>query len=146
MSRLFALVILFASSVSFAHVKAGVYNGKDQTGKPCSFEVGEQYFENNMPHPLNERVPVSNVKFADTIVSVEKWNVGHPPVVDLEKGLVRFNHDYFQGIAATKTGGAMLVLLKDEEESADGHSPLGITYIDDNYRSRQDSKKLTCTL
>lgn len=146
MSRLLTLVILFVSSVSLAHIKAGSYTGKDQSGNVCSFKVGEEYFENSLPHPLNERVPVSEVKFANQAVAVTSFNVGHPPVVDLEKGLVRFNHDYFQGLNATKTGGAMLVLLKDEEESAEGHSPLGIKYIEDNYRSRPDSKNLTCTL
>lgn len=146
MKSVFALAVIFASSASLAHVQSGTFTGKDQNGKVCSFTVGAEYFENNQPHPLNERLPVSGIQFNGHTVAVKEWNVGHPPVVNIEKGLVRFNHDYFQGIVATKTGAASLILLKTEEEVPEGHAPLGIKYIEDNYRNRQESKVSTCTL
>lgn len=141
--------ILFGTLLSIsavAHVKPGTYTGKDQNGKACQFTVGQEWFENNQHHPLNERIPVLGIQFAGHALSEVIWNVGHPPVLNVEKGLVRFNHDLFSQIVATKFGGASVVLLKNPEETPEGHEPVGVIYIEDHYRDQTSSKKLTCTL
>jgi hypothetical protein len=143
MSKFMALCALVFSMGVSAHVKPGNYSGVAQDGKACSFSVGLGFFENNTPHPLNEREPVSQIVFADHSDS-EQWNLGHPPVVSVEEGKVRFNHDIFQAIKVTKVGANSITLYKDEEESEEGHAPIGITYVIDNYRDASQSKKLTC--
>jgi hypothetical protein len=140
----FLLSLLFICSAAQAHVDPGHYHGLDQNAKACEFEVLEAKFENNQPHPLNERIPVTNIKFSGLQID-RVWDLAHPPVVDLNKGLARFNHDLFQLVVPTASGATSVVLLKGDEEK-EGHAPKGIIYIDDNYRQSVNSKSLSCVL
>lgn len=139
-------LFLVIPSLACAHVETGTFSGKDQNGDACQFEVGEQWFENNKPHPLNERIPVSKIQFKGGEVAQVIWNLGHPPVVNAEAGQARFNHDLFQEVVASDSGGIAVILLKNPKEDAKGHKPLGLIYIDDSYKDAAKSKKLTCTL
>ncbi|MEZ0392744.1 MAG: hypothetical protein ACAH59_11045 [Pseudobdellovibrionaceae bacterium] len=145
MRHLFFVVSLFSSLV-LADMKPGAYQGLDQSGKACKFTLGEGWFEDNLPHPLNERVPVSGIGFEGQTLDQAVWNVAHPPQLDVQEGRVRFNHDSFTQIVATPFGAVSVVLLKDSAESSEGHKPSGLVYIEDHYKNATDSKKLTCTL
>ena len=136
--------VLFISLSALAHVEPGQYRGVDQSGEACEFTVHEQRFENNEPHPLNERIPVDQIKFGSLSLP-ETWSLSHPPVVDTDKGLARFNHDLFQAVKPSKSGALSLTLLKGDDHSGD-HKPKGLIYIDDNYRNKSQSKRWSCTL
>lgn len=145
MTKFFALALILTSFSVLAHVEPGNYTGKDQNGVSCTFTIGEVWFENDMHHPLNERLPVSHIAFNGKNADGVIWNLGHPPVVNTEAGLNRFNHDIFQQIVPNKTGAASVTVIKRDEASEDT-SPVAIIYIEDNYRSKADSKKMTCAL
>lgn len=136
---------IFTSTQILAHVKPGFYLGRDNNNEICSFRVGEVWFEDNMPHPLTERLPVSEITFAGIYPAAVIWNLGHPPVVNTEAGLNRFNHDIFQQIVPTTTGATSVTLLKAEEKE-EAQKPVGIIYVEDNYRHKEQSKKGTCLL
>lgn len=145
MKKLIFAILVFSFAAQ-AHVSTGTFTGTDQNGKVCSFTVGAEWFENNLHHPLNERIPITGITFDGQLVSYPDWNVGHPPVVTADKGLVRFNHDIFQQQIATKVGGAAVIIGKSAEEAPQGHAPLSLTYIEDVYQSPSASKNWTCTL
>jgi hypothetical protein len=144
MSKLLIALSFLTSFHAFAHVLPGSYSGYDQNGDQCSFKVEEGIFENDVPHPLNERIPVSAVYFFIHNTK-QTWSLGHPPVVDTTKGTARFNHDLFQQIVPTLTGAISVTLIKGEEKES-GSAPKALIYIEDNYRISSLSKKLTCTL
>jgi hypothetical protein len=146
MRFILASILFFSFQQAQAHVAVGDYQGKDQDGKVCAFTVGEQWFENNQPHPLNERIPVKGIRLEGVALAKADWQVGHPAVVRAEQSEVRFNHDLFQEVSPEKTGAAVLILLKDPEESENGHRPLGIHYISDNYRDKTKTKSIRCML
>lgn len=145
MKSLLTAIAFLATTNLFAHVLPGSYQGKDQTGADCSFTVHEDWFEDNMPHPLTERLPVSAIKLANVTTSEVIWNLGHPPVVNIESGLNRFNHDIFQQIVPNSTGATSVTLIKSEEKE-EAQKPIGIIYIEDNYKNKNESKKVTCLL
>ncbi len=134
--------ILFSMN-AFAHVAPGEYTGVDQDGAKCTFTAGEMWFEDNMHHPLTERLPLSHISFKGKMVDEVIWNLGHPPVVNTDTGSNRYNHDIFQQIIPTKTGATSVTLIKGDEES---DTPVGIIYMEDNYRNKDESRKLTCLL
>lgn len=141
--KLISMLFLFATP-AFAHVAPGEYKGLDQDGKACGFVVHEEKFENNQPHPLNERIPVDGIYF-EAMALTDLWNLGHPPVVDIVKGQARFNHDLFQLVLPTTNGADSLTLIKADEGS-ESHAPKALIFIRDNYRQSALSKKWTCTL
>lgn len=140
---LMALALISLSAQ--AHVEPGTYKGLDQSGAACTFTIGEMYFENDMHHPLTERLRVAEIIFTNVNTGAEKFSLGHPPVVNVEAGKNRYNHDLFQQIIPTKTGATSVTVLKGPEEDEAG-LPVGIIYIEDNYRNAAESKKLTCLL
>ena len=145
MKKTLLAVALLASLSAFAHVEPGNYVGKDQAGNSCSFTVGDMWFENDMHHPLTERLKVSDVLFTTATVTTQ-WNLGHPPVIDTDAGSNRYNHDIFQQIVPNKTGATSLTLIKGSEEKEDSGKPVGIIFVDDNYKDAAKSQKLTCLL
>jgi hypothetical protein len=139
-------VIALTSLSAYAHVLPGHYEGKDQAGNVCSFTVGKMWFENNLPHPLTERLEVTLVKFQEATVDTV-WALGHPPIIDTDNGKNRFNHDIFQQIVPNKTGATSLTVIKGEEkEEEEGGKPVGIIFVNDNYKNAAASQKLTCLL
>ena len=144
MTKLLIVASLLLSFNAFAHVTPGDYKGLDQNGNPCSFTVGDMFFENNMHHPLTERLRVSKVSVDGKMIDTA-WTLGHPPVVNTDNGTNRFNHDIFQQIIPNKTGASSLTLLKAEEKEEE-HGPVGIIFIEDNYSNKNESFKITCLL
>lgn len=138
------LSCLFALN-AFAHVTPGKYEGQDQNGKPCTFTVGDSWFEDNVAHALNERLPVSHIAFNEKFVDEVIWNLAHPPVVSLDFGTNRINHNLFQQIIPSKSGAVSVTLLINDEKRGE-QPPYGIVYINDNYRSQSQSSKMACTL
>ena len=145
MSKMLIVLLALISFSAFAHVEPGQYTGHDQNGNVCSFTVGDMWFEADMHHPLTERLPVSEIQFITKTKDSVTWNLGHPPVVNTAVGTNRFNHDIFQQITPNKVGANSVTLLKGPEESEDG-KPVGIIYIEDNYKNKAESKHLTCLL
>lgn len=124
MKALFVFALLF-SNAALAHIEEGTWVGATADGQTCEMTAGAQYFENNLHHPLNERIPleVNGVKFV----------VGHPAVVDAEKAVAAFNHDLFQGVVATPTGANAVVVTMVHTESEEG--PKNFTFITHNYKT-----------
>jgi hypothetical protein len=145
MKSLLITSAFLATTNLFAHVAPGNYVGRDTNNEVCSFTVGEMFFENNMQHPLTERLPVARIAFTGVKTESAIWNLGHPPVVNTELGLNRYNHDIFQQITPTKVGAVSVTLIKGDEKEDSG-KPVGIIYIEDNYRNNKESKKVTCLL
>lgn len=128
MKFIFSFVFLF-SSVSFAHIEEGQWTGMIDKGTICSMNVGVQFFENQMPHPLNERIPVE--------VNGVKFVVGHPAIIDASTSTAAFNHDLFQGVVATPTGAQALVIEMIHTKTEEG--PKNFTFIDHNYKTGEKS-------
>ncbi len=145
MAKIIILASFLISFSAMGHVIIGKHIGHDQNNRPCSFTVGDVWFENDFAHPLNERLPVSQISFNDKLVDEVTWNLGHPPVVNTTLGTNRFNHDIFQQIIPSKVGAISVTLLKAEEKD-EAKAPVGIVYVIDNYRSKADSVKWTCLL
>lgn len=143
MKTIIIAISMLATTAAFAHVQKGDYKGLDQTGKSCAFTIGETWFQDDFEHPLSERIEVSKLVFADFKPVMNQFQTGHPPVVNLESGLARFNHDLFQDIMPTSVGAVSVTILKGESESG---APKGIIYIEDNYKNKNESKKVTCLL
>lgn len=113
---------LLIGAPALAHIEPGTYKGtyKNQV---CSMVVVKQYYENDTPHPLNERVVVraANAEFL----------MGHPPVVDAATATASFNHDIFQGVLPTEAGAQALVIEMDHA----AHMPKNFTWIENFWRA-----------
>lgn len=134
MKVLFVLMIL-AAATARADLVTGLFKGTDLEGHACEISVVSVGFENNMPHPLNERVTV--------ILNGQEWKLGHPAEVNEEASKVRFNHNSFRGITPTKVGAQFLRLNIDHD--AEPHAPTSYTFVNDNYRDDVKSGTITCT-
>lgn len=135
MKLLSALLTIGFAHFASADIPVGVYTGKDAAGTACQVEVVNIYFENNQPHPLNER---ATVKFAG-----ETWAVAHPTVISEEKSKVRFNHDQLLQVVATSTGAKILILKIDHD--TEPHGPKELVLIDDNYKNAAATTKTVCS-
>lgn len=133
MKSILVSFILSASVSAFAHVEVGEHQGLTADGQVCSLIAGEQTFENNQHHPLNERIEIQ--------VGGDTFKVGHPAVIDAEKGTAFFNHDLFQGVLATSTGAKALVIEMAHTATKEG--PASFTLINSNWKTGE-STKLVC--
>ena len=143
MIRLFLLLSLFFSLQVNAHVERGMYKGFDQNGEPCSFKIGDTWFADEIEHPLTERLPITDLKLSGLKPKYDMWQLGHPPIVNLDTGRVGYNHDLFQDIIPTFSGAASVTLYKTETKPA---KPTVLIYIEDHYKNPERAKKVTCTL
>ena len=129
MKALFFASILALASTAGAHVEPGTYVGKTPEGTACSMVAGKTFFEGGVKHPLNERISIS--VNGDTLI------VGHPPVVDSNTGVVKFNHDLFQRVIATKTGARALEIVMEHSDTFEG--PRSFTWMDDSWTEKKRS-------
>lgn len=129
MKTLIFTFIALLSSSSWAHVEPGTYHGTAENGASCSMTAGETYFENQVPHPLNERIQMT--------IENDIFLVGHPSIVKPEESLAYFNHDVFQGVLPTKTGAKALIIHMVHSEEFEG--PASYELIDHAWKS--DSRK-----
>jgi len=130
-----ALTTLALSTTSaFAHIEPGLWKGVMSDGKECALEVFEQTFENDLRHPLNERIRVR--------LNGVEFKIYHPRSIQLEKGLVTFNHDFFEAILPTATGSDALVIDMAHTEEFEG--PTGYRFISHNWKTKS-SVTVTCS-
>lgn len=108
-----------------AHIEEGVWEGKTADGTVCSMTAGAASFENNTPHPLNERIKIT--------VDGNDYVVHHPAGLDRAKGTVDFNHDFFQGWVATSNGARGLEIEMVHTEAYEG--PRSFWTTEDNWRT-----------
>lgn len=134
MKNLVFAVVLFSSVSSFAGLELGKYQGTSEKGV-CGIEVLSYSYENNMKHPLNEKVAV--------VVDNKEWTVKHPPVINEEAGKVRFDHNFFETVIPTSTGAKLLKMTINHD--AEPHAPVAYTFIEDNYRDQSKSVKEVCS-
>lgn len=105
-------LICLLPMTAFAHVDEGVFIGKTDDGSGCEMESLGTYFENNMKHPLNERVKL--------LVNGITYVVQHPAIIDETKGIAAFDHDQFKGYSANKKGATALVVKMDHSAQIEG--------------------------
>ncbi|HEX4922942.1 MAG TPA: hypothetical protein VFV50_02615 [Bdellovibrionales bacterium] len=134
MTKLITALVLFAVP-AFAHISPGVHKGLTADNKECAMTVGETYFENNVKHPLNERIKIQ--------VDGNAFLVGHPPVVDMAQTLAFFNHDLFQGVLPTATGAKALVIEMSHEEGREGSKAFML--IENKWKTGEKAA-IRCTL
>lgn len=111
--------------IAQAHLEPGAYTGVSADKVPCSMTVGEQYFVDNKPHPLNERIRIT--------VNGTEVVVGHPTVFDSAQDLISFNHDLFQGVIPTATGAQALEVVVTHEPGKEG--PTSFSWIENFWRA-----------
>lgn len=121
------IALLFAGAAAQAHIAPGVHQGVNAQGKPCSMTVGRTSFENNLQHPLNERIEIS--------IDGVAFLVRHPATINSAQGAVGFNHDLFQGLVATTDGAKAVEIEMVHEAGAEG--PKAFVMMTDSWRSRQ---------
>lgn len=129
-------IVIAASLIvtpAYAHLNPGTYQGTKADGSECSMTAGAQYFENNTPHPLNERIPVT--------IGQDTFIVGHPPVIRSEESLVYFNHDLFQGLIPTRTGAKAIEIAMVHSPEFEG--PRSFTYME-NFWNANRRESFTC--
>ncbi len=120
-----AVVFSFISVTAFAHIHDGLWKGVDSSGRACEMKVMQNYFENNTPHPLNERIKV--------VISGEEFVLRHPPVIDLAQKVAAFDHDSFESIVPHSKGAKALVVKMSHAEGAEG--PTEYHVINHEYRA-----------
>lgn len=128
---LFAFI--FSGLSAFAHIEPGIYKGQTADGKTCEMTAGDNYFLDQTPHPLNERIEI--------MFDGAKYVVQHPPMIDEMTTSVYFNHDAFHGVLATPTGGKALVIHMVHTEAFQG--PVSFTAMDHQWKTGQKAS-LTC--
>lgn len=134
-SVLIALAVLtsFTALSAFAHIEPGIWKGVNPDGKECVLEVFEQTFESDVRHPLNERIRVR--------VNGDEFQIYHPRAIDATKGLVSFNHDFFEGVLATSVGSNAIVITMVHSDEFEG--PSSFRWMRDNWKTG-DGAMLTC--
>jgi hypothetical protein len=144
MNHLTLVITLFFSYQVQAHIEKGTYQGTDQNGNPCTFEVRDTWFGDEIEHPLTEKVPVTNLKFMGLKPKFDLWQLSHPTNVNIEAGKVGYERSLFQDVIPTLSGAASVTITKDL--NVDATKPKFLVYIEDDYKNAEFSKKATCTL
>lgn len=137
MKTLSLILLLLASSTSYAHIEMGAHKGKTATGDACGFTSLGTYHVGGMGHPLNERVEI-NVNG----VSVQ---LRHPPLLDEKKGSVRFNHDRFEGFSGIAGGGVAVIIEMAHPEGAEGY-PAKLIVLTENWKDAAKNSRIECLL
>lgn len=130
--KIFAKTLTFALLVStsaMAHVEPGMYLGATAAGQPCSMVAKKTYFENNVKHPLNERIEIK--------IQKQKYIVQHPPIISVVDQTAAFNHDMFQGVVPNATGATALVVTMSHAEGSEG--PTEFHLISHEYKTDKRS-------
>ncbi len=128
-----SFVALF-SVKSVAGIETGKFAGTSDKGVQCLIEVISYSYENNVKHPLNEKVHVN--------VEGQEWTVKHPAVITIEEGKVRFDHNFFEAVVPTSVGANFLQMTINHD--VEPHAPTTFTLIEDNYRDSTKSVKTVC--
>lgn len=129
------LSLIFLSTSAFAGLQVGTYTGTTANNKACSFVVEKRYFENNLQHPLNERIALK--------VGQVSFIVQHPPVIDVASAFAAYNHDMFQAINATPVGAQALVIVMKHPTRGGDEVPGEFHFINHEYKANK-KEKVTC--
>ena len=124
------LILMFLSLGARADIEVGTHQGVDQNGKVCSFVAGNQTFENNSPHPLNERFSIT--------VGEDHFQVYHPRSIDAATATVSFDHGHLEAVLPYNAGSKALVIEMTHTENFEG--PTAFTWIMDNWKTGEKSK------
>lgn len=122
-------------AVGSAHLELKKYFGVNAQGAACTFEVKAITFQNNIKHPLNERVEV--------VFGERSYFLSHPGQTDVATGQVGFNHDILQAISAMNTGAESITLLMSHEEGKEG--PTELVYSRHDWKTNTVEKQ-SCKL
>jgi hypothetical protein len=128
-----SLLGLFISTSAFAHFEIGTYQGVLQDGSACSFEIQEVAFENNLRHPLNERV-----KMTMNFVANEVIETRHLALVDTVSGQARPKHGVLTAVLPVSSGARVFELIMNED------GPTQMIYFTDNYKNADLNERKTC--
>lgn len=120
-----AILTLGFATLAQAHVEPGLYKGVTADGAACEMKSIRMYFENDVAHPLNERVEIE--------LNGQTYKVGHPPVIDAKTSTAFFNHGLFQGVLPTNVGANALVVTMVHTQEFEG--PSDFTLITNNWRT-----------
>ncbi|MCC7440437.1 MAG: hypothetical protein IT285_02320 [Bdellovibrionales bacterium] len=135
MKRMISLLTLALLPTSaLAHLELGTYQGVAADGSVCSFEVLRDWHENDLHHGLNHRGEIRAAGY--TMI------VSHPPVVDLEAGTVRMDHDHLVGVTGITKAGVAFVIEMDHSPGNDG--PKSFTVLKDDYMNSALSTRSSC--
>lgn len=118
MKKLFCGFLLLPV-VSFAHLELKKYPCVAPADVACEVEVKAITFQNDMKHPLNERVEV--------IFQNRTHFLRHPETVDMQTGAIGFNHDLLQETVATSSGAESITLMMSHEVGKEGPVELVIS-------------------
>ncbi len=135
MNLLRITLLMFLAKTAFAGLQVGTYQGTTTNNQPCSFTVEKRYFENNLQHPLNERVAL---KFGQIGFIVQ-----HPPVIDVPSAFAAYNHDMFQAINATPVGAQAFVITMKHPTRGGDEIPGEFHFINHEYKANK-KEKLSC--
>lgn len=141
-----AMAMVLKSQNALAMVQSGQFTGVDKSGAACGFTLKTVWFENDRPHPLNERLPLHEVSFTEKTFDPLEWVLAHVQVVDHEKGSVGFEHSQFRQVLPTRTGAQVMVLEIDETERPEGHTPKRLIYFENNFRKPELNVYLECVV
>jgi hypothetical protein len=133
MKSLILVATTLLSISAFAHIEPGTWKGVVSADANCFMDVGAQTFENNLPHPLNERIAIT--------VGSTTYSVRHPYSMNTGDGTVSFNHDLFEGVVATSTG-AYAIQIK-MAHTADFEGPLSLSVMEHNWKTG-DKEVVNC--
>ena len=125
MKSVFLMAAVLLGMTANARIEPGNWIGATIKGEECSMLVGKTFFENNMGHPLNERIRIT--------VGADALVVGHPPVVSSADSLAYFNHDIFQGIVPTTTGAKAYII--NMAHTADFEGPTSFEIIENQWKA-----------
>jgi hypothetical protein len=123
-SILFLTATLMSLSLS-AHIEPGTWKGTISPEADCFFEVGAQTFENNMQHPLNERIQIT--------IGSTSYSIRHPYQINPIDGSVTYNHDLFEAVTPTANGAYALQIHMEHSESYEG--PTSLSVMEHNWKT-----------
>ena len=123
MNFIYSLMAIIGLCVSAsAHFELGVYKGLTQYSEECSFEIKSVRFENELHHPLNERVIIDLKNYPNT-------EFRHLPIVSSNSASVRPKRKVLSAVFPHSSGASAFELFMND------NGPFKLVYINDNYKT-----------
>ena len=127
---------LVSSSSVHAHLRIGTYAGTNAaTGAECTLEIRAVRFENNLRHPINERVEV-------TENGTRAWTLHHPAIVVPTDSAVGFSNETLEAAVGISGGAEAFVIEMSHEEGREG--PTRFHSIHHDYRDANRTTRTSC--
>ena len=131
-----SLSALTLSTSALAHVRIGTYAGTDAvTGAECTVEMRAVRFENNLRHPINERIDVIEN-------GTRAWTLHHPVSVSVMDPAVEFSGATLEASTGISGGADAFVIEMSHEEGHEG--PKAFHSIHHDYRDGSKTTHATC--